>query len=91
MTASESDGEQKNLEPMIMLRSASPSAAAPKEGGGLGVSMGRPILLRPIAATSSTACVRFGSACPCEGESCPPKSSFGSALMHEPWAAPNSP
>eukprot|EP00962_Isochrysis_galbana_P004700 scaffold1296_cov129-Isochrysis_galbana.AAC.3 len=54
-----------------MFRSASPSAAAPKVGGSLFVSMGRPILFRPILATSSTAWVRLGSACPCEAESGP--------------------
>ena len=52
---------------MIMLRSASPSAAAPKAGGSAAVSISRPSLLRPIAATSSTACVKLGSAWPCEG------------------------
>jgi hypothetical protein len=66
--ARESEGDTKKREPMIMLRSASPSAAAPKEGGSLLVSMGRPILFRPILATSSTACVRLGSACPWEAE-----------------------
>ena len=81
MTASESEGEQKKRLPMIMLRSASPSAAAPKAGGSAAVSISRPSLLRPIAATSSTACVKLGSAWPCEGDSWPPKSSFGTALI----------
>ena len=90
MTASESEGEQKKLEPMIMLRSASPSAAAPKAGAGLpsGVGTTRPSLFRPIAATSSTAWVRLGSAWPCEGESCPPKSSSGVALISAEGGAP---
>eukprot|EP00967_Tisochrysis_lutea_P049003 scaffold59977_cov27-Tisochrysis_lutea.AAC.1 len=60
--ASESEGETKKREPMIMLRSASPSAAAPNAGGSVLVSMGRPSLLRPMRATSSTAWVRLGSA-----------------------------
>ena len=90
ITASESDGEQKKREPMIMLRSASPSAAAPNAGGSADVLIGRPCLLSPIVATSSTACVRFGSAWPCDGEAWPPKSSLGVALMHDDGFAPNS-
>merc|ERR1719181_2639831 len=90
ITARESDGEQKNLEPMIMLRSASPSAAAPKLGGSSLVSILLPSLLSPILATSSTACVRLGSAWPCEGDSCPPKSGLGTAFMSDSGGAPNS-
>merc|ERR1712194_543080 len=60
--ASESEGETKNCDPIIMLRSASPSAAAPNVGGGAGVSIFLPSLFKPIVATSSTAYVRFGSA-----------------------------
>merc|ERR1712125_2265 len=46
--ARESEGEQKNFEDMIMLRSASPSAAAPKLGGGAAVSILLPDLSRPM-------------------------------------------
>ena len=98
MTASESLGEQKKRDPMIMLRSASPSAAAPKTGGSLVVSISRPSLLSPILATSSTACVRLGSAWPCDAEAGPPKSSFDSPagasrrchgrLLHGPRPSP---
>merc|ERR1719181_334774 len=90
MTASESDGEQKKRLPMIMLRSASPSAAAPKMGGSDEVSTTRPSLLSPTLATSSTACVRLGSAWPCDGDSCPPKSGFGTQFISEVGGAPNS-
>ena len=50
-----SEGEQKNWELRIMLRSASPSAAAPKFGMGLPGSVFWPSLLRPMSFTSSTA------------------------------------
>mmetsp|Transcript_40655 Transcript_40655/g.131641 ORF Transcript_40655/g.131641 Transcript_40655/m.131641 type:complete len:214 (+) Transcript_40655:951-1592(+) len=90
MMASESLGEQKKRDPMIMLRSASPSAAAPKTGGSHVVSTSRPSLLSPILATSSTACVRFGSAWPCDAEAGPPKSSFGSQFISDEAGAPNS-
>mmetsp|Transcript_2529 Transcript_2529/g.4754 ORF Transcript_2529/g.4754 Transcript_2529/m.4754 type:complete len:296 (+) Transcript_2529:147-1034(+) len=88
--AKESEGEMKNCEPRIMLRSASPSAAAPKVGGGLSVSILLPPLSRPIVLTNSTAYVRLGSACPCQADSVPPKSGLGSALVAEPGAAPSS-
>merc|ERR1712045_227046 len=81
MIATESEGETKKFELKIMLRSASPSAAAPNAGGGFGVSILLPPLSRPMVATNSTAYVRLGSACPCQGELWPPKSSFGSALV----------
>mmetsp|Transcript_44837 Transcript_44837/g.124674 ORF Transcript_44837/g.124674 Transcript_44837/m.124674 type:complete len:239 (+) Transcript_44837:603-1319(+) len=88
--ANESDGETKNWELRIMLRSASPSAAAPNVGGGFSVSILLPPLSRPMVLTSSTAYVRLGSAWPCQGESCPPKSSIGVALVAVPGAAPSS-
>merc|ERR1712137_646504 len=53
--ANESEGEMKNCELMIMFLSASPSAAAPKLGGGFSVSILRPSLFKPIVLTSSTA------------------------------------
>merc|ERR1719491_1155285 len=53
--AKESEGETKNWDPMIMLRSASPSAAAPKVGGGFSVATFFPSLSRPMIFTSETA------------------------------------
>mmetsp|Transcript_21947 Transcript_21947/g.51324 ORF Transcript_21947/g.51324 Transcript_21947/m.51324 type:complete len:347 (-) Transcript_21947:198-1238(-) len=88
--ATESDGETKNCELITMLRSASPSAAAPKVGGGDDVSILLPPLSKPIVLTSSTAYVKLGSACPCQADSGPPKSSFGSAFVAEPGFAPSS-
>mmetsp|Transcript_27986 Transcript_27986/g.56368 ORF Transcript_27986/g.56368 Transcript_27986/m.56368 type:complete len:276 (-) Transcript_27986:42-869(-) len=89
MTASESDGVTKNLRPRIMLRSASPSAAAPNTGGSTSWPvMGRPSLETPMMSQSSRAFARFGSACPCEGDVGPPKSSLGSQLMREEGGAP---
>mmetsp|Transcript_18975 Transcript_18975/g.48921 ORF Transcript_18975/g.48921 Transcript_18975/m.48921 type:complete len:224 (+) Transcript_18975:794-1465(+) len=90
ITASESDGVTKNWSPRIMLRSASPSAAAPNLGGGVGVEILLPVLSSPIFATSSTACVRLGSAWPCEGESCPPKSGLGTEFIRHDAGSPSS-
>ena len=76
MTAKESDGLTKNCFPRIMLRSPSPSAAAPNSGTTRSpTSIFSPLRLRPIISTSSCAYVRFGSACP------PLKSFFGTAFM----------
>mmetsp|Transcript_30411 Transcript_30411/g.85126 ORF Transcript_30411/g.85126 Transcript_30411/m.85126 type:complete len:288 (+) Transcript_30411:804-1667(+) len=65
MTATESLGVTKKRLPRIMLRSASPSAAAPKQGAPS----------PNILATSSLAYVRLGSGWP------PPKSGRGSQFM----------
>mmetsp|Transcript_7056 Transcript_7056/g.25105 ORF Transcript_7056/g.25105 Transcript_7056/m.25105 type:complete len:316 (+) Transcript_7056:268-1215(+) len=86
ITATESDGVTKNCWPSTMLRSASPSQAAPKVGK-LALSVpasGRPSAPSPIAATSSGAYVRFGSGWP------PPKSSFGSQCSSEAGSPPSS-
>ena len=90
-TASESDGETKKREPRIMLRSASPSAAAPNVGGSVACPvMGEPSLATPMRSHSSRALARLGSACPCEGEDGPPKSSFGSQFISADAGAPSS-
>mmetsp|Transcript_4501 Transcript_4501/g.14436 ORF Transcript_4501/g.14436 Transcript_4501/m.14436 type:complete len:204 (-) Transcript_4501:1010-1621(-) len=87
--ASESEGDTKNCEPRIMFLSASPSAPAPKEGIGFPGSIFSPFALRPMVLTSSTAYVRFGSACPCHADSGPPKSGLGSAFVQEPGLPPS--
>mmetsp|Transcript_48502 Transcript_48502/g.152094 ORF Transcript_48502/g.152094 Transcript_48502/m.152094 type:complete len:207 (+) Transcript_48502:637-1257(+) len=81
MIARESEGLTKTLDPKIMLRSASPSAAAPKAGmSPLCPSIGIPSLPTPMRSQSSLALAKLGSACPWEGELGPPKSSLGSQL-----------
>mmetsp|Transcript_766 Transcript_766/g.1819 ORF Transcript_766/g.1819 Transcript_766/m.1819 type:complete len:218 (-) Transcript_766:907-1560(-) len=88
-TARESEGVTKNLLPRIMFLSASPSAAAPRTGGSSACPvMGEPSLATPIRSHSSRALARLGSACPCEGQSWPPKSSLGSQFMRELSGAP---
>jgi hypothetical protein len=90
ITARESEGVTKKLAPRIMLRSASPSAAAPNAGGDSGSGVVLPFLSRPIAAMSSTAWVRFGSACPWCFELGPPKSGSGVPLRRQVSGSPNS-
>ena len=74
MTATESEGVTKNLLPRIMLRSPSPSEAAPKSAA-LGPYMN---------STRSCAYVRLGSGWP------PPKSSSGVSLTTLLGAAPSA-
>mmetsp|Transcript_1104 Transcript_1104/g.3493 ORF Transcript_1104/g.3493 Transcript_1104/m.3493 type:complete len:213 (+) Transcript_1104:783-1421(+) len=90
MTARESEGVTKKFAPRIMFRSASPSAAAPKTGGGAGVLMGEPALSSPIFAISSTACDKFGSAWPWCADVGPPKSGNGVALSKDEAGRPSS-
>ena len=74
MMATESLGVTKKLLPRIMLRSPSPSEAAPKSGASA----------EYITLTSSSAYVKFGSGCP------PAKSSFGTPLTTEFASAPST-
>jgi hypothetical protein len=56
MMATESDGVTKNCRPRIMLRSASPSAAAPKAGTAAPPGpTGRPVRSTPMALVRSLA------------------------------------
>jgi formamidopyrimidine-DNA glycosylase len=57
INAKESDGVTKNFLPKIMLRSASPSAAAPKSGtsAATAVGAGAPVGNKPITSTSCEA------------------------------------
>mmetsp|Transcript_2328 Transcript_2328/g.8215 ORF Transcript_2328/g.8215 Transcript_2328/m.8215 type:complete len:206 (-) Transcript_2328:239-856(-) len=72
MMATESQGVTKNLFPRIMLRSPSPSDAAPKSGASSAY----------ITSTSSLAYVRLGSGWP------PPKSSRGTQFLRHDSGAP---
>ena len=74
MMATESEGVTKKLLPRIMLRSPSPSDAAPKSGASA----------EYIVFTSSSAYVRLGSGWP------PAKSSLGSSLTQDEGSAPRT-
>mmetsp|Transcript_4179 Transcript_4179/g.15319 ORF Transcript_4179/g.15319 Transcript_4179/m.15319 type:complete len:205 (-) Transcript_4179:767-1381(-) len=74
MMATESEGVTKKLLPKIMLRSPSPSDAAPKSGAS-GAN---------IVFTSSSAYVRLGSGWP------PAKSSLGTSLTQDSGSAPRT-
>mmetsp|Transcript_24033 Transcript_24033/g.65020 ORF Transcript_24033/g.65020 Transcript_24033/m.65020 type:complete len:203 (+) Transcript_24033:791-1399(+) len=82
--ATESEGVTKKPLPRIMLRSASPSAAAPKSGADAAAAVCIPPPSSPMTLTSSWAYARLGSGWP------PPKSSLGTQFMSESNGTPRA-